>query len=111
MPIGNVDFCVVMEGEKDVYNNSFDGVIGLGRRSLCPENTNPVYHFFINKDCSGSSFIRGEKLEQFLSNRVTYINVVDGNRGLTGKYAKLHLIKLRCLNSSLQNPTVFCFSV
>ncbi|TGZ56682.1 hypothetical protein CRM22_010111 [Opisthorchis felineus] len=89
MLIRNVPFGMVMGGARDVYENPFDGVIGLGRRLICPENTNPVHHFFhqqglmsrkfgFNFQDSGSSFVMGDNLEEFLPNHVTYIEVVDG---------------------------------
>ncbi|OON15627.1 eukaryotic aspartyl protease [Opisthorchis viverrini] len=89
MLIRDVPFGMVMGGEKGVYDNPFDGVIGLGRRSICPENTNPVHHFFHQQGLvsrkfgfefqdDGSSFMMGDNVEQVLFHRVTYINVVDG---------------------------------
>ncbi|KER22479.1 hypothetical protein T265_14852, partial [Opisthorchis viverrini] len=44
MLIGNVPLGLVMAGDENVYNNPFDGIIGLGRRSINPQNTNPLFH-------------------------------------------------------------------
>ncbi|KER22475.1 hypothetical protein T265_09450 [Opisthorchis viverrini] len=42
MLIRNVPFGLVVEGEREIYENTFDGVIGLGRRSMCLEQTQPL---------------------------------------------------------------------
>ncbi|TGZ65071.1 hypothetical protein CRM22_006046 [Opisthorchis felineus] len=89
MLIKNVPFGMVIGGAKEVYDSSFDGIIGLGRRSMCPEHTEPVFHFFSQEGImsrkfgfhfqdSGASFMMGDNLEQFLSPDMTYVNVVDG---------------------------------
>ncbi|TGZ69592.1 hypothetical protein CRM22_003657, partial [Opisthorchis felineus] len=90
MLIRNVPFGLVMEGTKEIYEDPVDGYIGLGRRRLCPENTDPVFQFVHRQGLmsgnfgfhfqdSGASFLMGDHLEQVLSTAdMTFVNVVDG---------------------------------
>ncbi|KER22482.1 hypothetical protein T265_09454 [Opisthorchis viverrini] len=89
MLIENVPFGMVVGGAKDVYDGSFDGIIGLGRRAMCPEHTEPVFHFFSQKgimsrqfgvECQdgSASFMMGDDLQQLLSTDMTFVNVVKG---------------------------------
>ncbi|KAG5441585.1 Lysosomal aspartic protease [Clonorchis sinensis] len=89
MLIRNVPFGLVMGGDENVYCHPFDGIIGLGRRPIFPENTNPFFHFvnqqglmsrrfgFYFQD-NGGSFLMGDNLERLISGPVTYIHVAEG---------------------------------
>ncbi|KER22478.1 hypothetical protein T265_09451 [Opisthorchis viverrini] len=89
MLIGNVPFGLVMAGDENVYDNPFDGIIGLGRRSVIPENTHPLFHslhqqglmsrkFGFYFQHGGATFVMGDNLEQLITDPVTYINVAEG---------------------------------
>ncbi|OON22110.1 eukaryotic aspartyl protease, partial [Opisthorchis viverrini] len=89
MLIRNVPFGLVVEGEREIYENTFDGVIGLGRRSMCLEQTQPLIQsihqqglisrkFGFHFQNLNASFFMGDNLEPFPSDGITYINVADG---------------------------------
>ncbi|OON16537.1 eukaryotic aspartyl protease [Opisthorchis viverrini] len=89
MLIQNVPFGLVLAGDERLYGNPFDGIIGLGRRSINPENSNSLFHSlnqqglmsrkfgFYFRD-GGSTFVMGDNLVQLISDPVIYVNVVEG---------------------------------
>ncbi|KAG5441560.1 Lysosomal aspartic protease [Clonorchis sinensis] len=89
MLIRSVPIGLVILGDEGVYNSPFDGIVGLGRQSTCPEHTNPVFYhihqqglmsrkFGFSFQNSGASFLLGDNLEKFISKDMTYIKVIDG---------------------------------
>ncbi|KAG5441444.1 Lysosomal aspartic protease [Clonorchis sinensis] len=88
--IREVPFGLVMDATREVYEEPVDGYIGLGRPTICPDNTNPLHlvvrekglmsgEFGFEFQDSGATFMMGDNLEQVLSPaRITYVDVVEG---------------------------------
>ncbi|KAG5441584.1 Lysosomal aspartic protease [Clonorchis sinensis] len=85
----NMPFGLVMDGAETISANPFDGIIGLGRWLMSPEQTQPVLYtvyrqgrmsrkFGFQFQDGGGSFWMGENPKQISANDVTYVNVIDG---------------------------------